>query len=58
MCKNQLLSDGYDEGHAEGFEERNVSIIETMLKLNYPKEEISKITGKSIAEIEEISSKN
>ena len=58
MYKNQLLSDGYDEGHAEGIEETHTSIIKTMLKLNYSKEEISKVTGKSITEIEEISSKN
>jgi len=54
MYWNQIHSDGYDEGMDDGIEQRNISIINSMINLNYPLEEISKITGKTIDEIKEI----
>jgi len=50
MYRNQIRFDGYDEG----FEDNKTSVIKSMLNLNHPLEEISKITGKSIDEIKEI----
>ena len=46
--------EGLEEGIKQGSKEKEIEIVRNMKEMNYPIEDIKKITGLSIEEIEKI----
>ena len=55
MMLRREREDGFDEGKLEGIKERNYSIAKTLKQMNMDNGSISKATGLTIDEIEELS---
>ena len=54
LLKNSYIQDGYEKGIKQGIEQNTILLTKNMLKENIDIEQISKITGLSIEEIEKI----
>jgi len=52
--KEEGIKEGKEEGIKEGGEKEKISIAKNMLKLNFPIEAISQVTGLTASEIEKL----
>jgi predicted transposase/invertase (TIGR01784 family) len=52
--KEEGKEEGKKEGKEEGKEEERISIAKNMLKLNFPLDAISQVTGLTASEIEKL----